>query len=111
MKLLICDRREYGISVADIDANPILVSEPLKVGQQLVISVKEQQLDKPTVVTSVTVAVVATIPASEVKKSANVQQPLGLLLKTQLLHNLKQTLYVRYFPKETKYGIAKYASL
>jgi LysM repeat protein len=33
--------REYGISVADIDAaNPVVASEPLKIGQQLIIPSK-----------------------------------------------------------------------
>jgi hypothetical protein len=77
------------------------VSEPLKVGTTTCNSVKEQKIDKPNNRhLSNCVKVVATIPASEVKKSANVQQPLRLLLKTQLLR-LKQTLYVRYFLKKT----------
>ena len=100
--------REYGISVADIDAaNPILVNEPLKVGQQVVIPVKDQQkLDKPTAVTSVNQAVVATKPDAEVKKTANVQPV--VVIATENAAVAPETNFVReVLSKETKYGIAK----
>lgn len=99
--------REYGISVADIDAaNPVLVNEPLKIGQQLVIPSKiDAQANTPTIVQAVKQEVKSTAPYST-PKTAVATQP--SVVSTPATAVVIENEFVReVFAKETKYGIAK----
>tara|TARA_R110000868_G_scaffold255428_4_gene512051 strand:- start:512 stop:1951 length:1440 start_codon:yes stop_codon:yes gene_type:complete len=103
--------REFGISVADIDAaNPILLSEPLKIGQQLVIPIKDQQ---KSVTTSTTIApstnqVVATLsrPATDEKLTTG-SQPVAVSNKEIPVDSPETEIVREVLAKETKYAIAK----
>lgn len=77
--------KEYGISVADIDsANPILETEALKIGQKIIIPIKDDN------------------------SSSNVLAIAKVIPKIETVTAVAQTTITReVLPKETKYGIAK----
>jgi cell wall-associated NlpC family hydrolase len=100
--------REYGISVADIEAaNPVLVSEPLKIGQQLIIPSKvESKLNIPVVAQTINQEVKNTKPYTA-EKTATIVQP-AIVTNTVVLADAAETEVIReVLAKETKYGIAK----
>ena len=100
--------REYGISVSDIDAaNPILVSEPLKIGQQLIIPTKEQQkLEQQIVVAATSKTAIASKPSDEVPVILN-EKPLVFTVNA-ITKDVPETEIIReVLAKETKYAIAK----
>lgn len=76
--------KEYGISVADIDsANPILETEALKIGQKIIIPIKDDN-------------------------SSNVLAIAKVTPKIETVTAIAETTITReVLPKETKYGIAK----
>ena len=100
--------REYGLTVADIDAaNPILLTEPLKIGQQLIIPVKDQQIvDKTAVATPSNPVAVISNPVTEAKTVATVQS--AIVTAKESAADAPETEVVReVLAKETKYAIAK----
>jgi cell wall-associated NlpC family hydrolase len=101
--------REYGISVADIDAaNPVVASEPLKIGQQLIIPSKiESKVNS--------LAVIAQTNNQEVKgNKPNTTEKTAPFAESAIVSNAVvdtdngEIEVVREVQaKETKYGIAK----
>ena len=101
--------REYGISVAEIEAaNPVLLNEPLKIGQQLVI---------PSKIESSTT--VSTLAQSNAPEPAAVAKPILIdkevsVVKAEVVSatvassEMPENEVVReVLAKETKYAIAK----
>ena len=105
--------REYGITVADLDkANPILESEGLKVGQKIIIPVKNN--------TSVAVQTIAmpvkkeeqlqaTVAAVDVAKGKEIKKPEIQAIKAEKLEETvpEYTVVREVLARETIYGIAK----
>lgn len=114
--------REYGITVADIDkANPILETEALKIGQKIIIPVKEES---KVVVAAVqkeinkgsTATVQQSRPEAKIIKTEQVVVADKAVSKTEVQTIIEpvangvalETEVVReVLAKETKYGIAK----
>jgi cell wall-associated NlpC family hydrolase len=100
--------REYGISVADIEAaNPVLLNEPLKIGQQLVIPAKIGSFTNTVVVTSPSTQELAvTKPLLIEKEIPVIKAP--VVSNTLPASEVSETEVVReVLAKETKYAIAK----
>lgn len=96
--------KQYGISVNDLDkANPILEKEALKVGQKIVIPIKEGV----AVVTTV-VKPIETVPVKSigVQENSRVKEEVVIVNKEAIEENVA-TISHEVLPKETKYGIAK----
>ena len=96
--------KQYGISVTDLDkANPILEKEALKVGQKIVIPIKEGV----AVVTTV-VKPIETVPVKSigVQENSRVKEEVVIVNKEAIEENVA-TISHEVLPKETKYGIAK----
>lgn len=96
--------KQYGISVTDLDkANPILEKEALKVGQKIVIPIKEG-------VAAVTTDVkpIETVPVKSigVQENSKVKEEVVTVKKEAIEENVA-TISHEVLPKETKYGIAK----
>jgi cell wall-associated NlpC family hydrolase len=97
--------KEYGITVGDIDkANPILETEALKIGQKILIPVKEENSVTPvTVKEDVKIEKSVKVAIKEVPKKQTpvLSQPAmeDIRVETEVTHEV--------LPKETKYGIAK----
>lgn len=96
--------KQYGISVNDLDkANPILEKEALKVGQKIVIPIKEG-------VAAVTTDVkpIETVPVKSigVQENSKVKEKVVTVKKEAIEENVA-TISHEVLPKETKYGIAK----
>lgn len=100
--------REYGISVADIEAaNPVLVNEPLKIGQQLIIPSKiGSKVNTPVIAQTNNQEVKNTKPDTT-EKTPPIVQP-GIVSNTVVVNDATETEVIReVLTKETKYGIAK----
>ena len=96
--------KQYGISVTDLDkANPILEKEALKVGQKIVIPMKEG-----VAVTTKDVKQIETVPAKPIgiQDNAKVKEEIGIVNKEAIEENVA-TISHEVLAKETKYGIAK----
>ena len=96
--------KQYGISVTDLDkANPILEKEALKVGQKIVIPIKEGVAAVTTVVKPI-----ETVPVKStgVQENTKVKEEVVTVKKEAIEENVV-TISHEVLPKETKYGIAK----
>ena len=96
--------KQYGISVTDLDkANPILEKEALKVGQKIVIPIKEGVAAVTTVVKPI-----ETVPVKStgVQENTKVKEEVVTVKKEAIEENVA-TISHEVLPKETKYGIAK----
>ena len=96
--------KQYGISVNDLDkANPILEKEALKVGQKIVIPIKEGVAAVTTVVKPI-----ETVPVKStgVQENTKVKEEVVTVKKEAIEENVV-TISHEVLPKETKYGIAK----
>lgn len=96
--------KQYGISVTDLDkANPILEKEALKVGQKIIVPVKEGV----AIVSPVTKQIETVLSKPiEVKENAKVKEEVVTIKKEEVVENVT-TISHEVLPKETKYGIAK----
>jgi LysM repeat protein len=95
--------KEYGITVADLDkANPILETEALKIGQKIVIPIKEESSQQ-------SVAVKEEIKSEKVLVVENTIAPKSIGTEQEAIDNkiVETTVARKVLPKETKYGIAK----
>lgn len=96
--------KQYGISVNDLDkANPILEKEALKVGQKIVIPIKEGVAAVTTVVKPIETVPVKSIGVQE---NTKVKEEVVTVKKEAIEENVA-TISHEVLPKETKYGIAK----
>lgn len=96
--------KQYGISVTDLDkANPILEKEALKVGQKIVIPIKEGVAAVTTVVKPIETVPVKSIGVQE---NTKVKEEVVTVKKEAIEENVA-TISHEVLPKETKYGIAK----
>lgn len=96
--------KQYGISVTDLDkANPILEKEALKVGQKIVIPIKEGVAAVTTVVKPIETVPVKSIGVQE---NTKVKEQVVTVKKEAIEENVA-TISHEVLPKETKYGIAK----
>lgn len=96
--------KQYGISVTDLDkANPILEKEALKVGQKIVIPIKEGVAAVTTVVKPIETVPVKSIGVQE---NTKVKEEVVTVKKGEIEENVA-TISHEVLPKETKYGIAK----
>lgn len=96
--------KQYGISVTDLDkANPILEKEALKVGQKIVIPIKEGVAAVTTVVKPIETVPVKSIGVQE---NSKVKEEVVTVKKEAIEENVA-TISHEVLPKETKYGIAK----
>lgn len=96
--------KQYGISVTDLDkANPILEKEALKVGQKIVIPIKEGVAAVTTVVKPIETVPVKSIGVQE---NTKVKEEIGIVNKEAIEENVA-TISHEVIAKETKYGIAK----
>ena len=96
--------KQYGISVNDLDkANPILEKEALKVGQKIVIPIKEGVAAVTTDVKPIETVPVKSIGAQE---NSKVKEEVVTVKKEAIEENVA-TISHEVLPKETKYGIAK----
>lgn len=96
--------KQYGISVNDLDkANPILEKEALKVGQKIVIPIKEGVAAVTTVVKPIETVPVKSIGVQE---NTKVKEEVVTVKKEAIEENVA-TISYEVLPKETKYGIAK----
>ena len=96
--------KQYGISVTDLDkANPILEKEALKVGQKIVIPIKEGVAAVTTVVKPIETVPVKSIGVQE---NTKVKEEVVTVKKEAIEENVV-TISHEVLPKETKYGIAK----
>ena len=96
--------KQYGISVTDLDkANPILEKEALKVGQKIVIPIKEGVAAVTTVVKPIETVPVKSIGVQE---NTKVKEEVVTVKKEAIEKNVA-TISHEVLPKETKYGIAK----
>ena len=96
--------KQYGISVNDLDkANPILEKEALKVGQKIVIPIKEGVAAVTTVVKPIETVPVKSIGVQE---NSKVKEEVVTVKKEAIEENVA-TISHEVLPKETKYGIAK----
>ena len=96
--------KQYGISVTDLDkANPILEKEALKVGQKIVIPIKEGVAAVTTVVKPIETVPVKSIGVQE---NSRVKEEVVIVNKEAIEENVA-TISHEVLPKETKYGIAK----
>lgn len=96
--------KQYGISVNDLDkANPILEKEALKVGQKIVIPIKEGVVAVTTVVKPIETVPVKSIGVQE---NTKVKEEVVTVKKEAIEENVA-TISHEVLPKETKYGIAK----
>ncbi|MBP6425879.1 MAG: LysM peptidoglycan-binding domain-containing protein [Flavobacterium sp.] len=96
--------KQYGISVTDLDkTNPILEKEALKVGQKIVIPIKEGVAAVTTVVKPI-----ETVPVKStgVQENTKVKEEVVTVKKEAIEENVA-TISHEVLPKETKYGIAK----
>ncbi|MFT5254551.1 MAG: cell wall-associated NlpC family hydrolase, partial [Flavobacteriales bacterium] len=114
--------REYGITVADLDkANPILETESLKIGQKIIIPIKEESNVAPLAVVQKeikkeSIATVQSRPEAKIIKAEQVVVADKAVSKTEIQTIVEpvanvvavETEVVReVLAKETKYGIAK----
>jgi cell wall-associated NlpC family hydrolase len=114
--------REYGITVADLDkANPILETESLKIGQKIIIPIKEESNVAPLAVVQKeikkeSIATVQSRPEAKIIKVEQVVVADKAVSKTEIQTIVEpvanvvavETEVVReVLAKETKYGIAK----
>jgi cell wall-associated NlpC family hydrolase len=113
--------REYGITVADLDrANPILETESLKIGQKIIIPIKEESNVSVAVVQKEikkeSIAAVQARPEAIIIIAEQVVVADKAVLKTEIQTIIEpvanivalETEVVReVLAKETKYGIAK----
>jgi cell wall-associated NlpC family hydrolase len=96
--------KQYGISVTDLDkANPILEKEAPKVGQKIVIPIKEDVAAVTTVVKPIETVPVKSIGVQE---NTKVKEEV-LTVKKEAIEENVATISHEVLPKETKYGIAK----
>lgn len=96
--------KQYGISLTDLDkANPILEKEALKVGQKIVIPIKEGVAAVTTVVKPIETVSVKSIGVQE---NTKVKEQVVTVKKEAIEENVA-TISHEVLPKETKYGIAK----
>ncbi|MBC5839855.1 LysM peptidoglycan-binding domain-containing protein [Flavobacterium sp. F-380] len=100
--------REYGISVSDIEAaNPILATETLKIGQQIIIPAKLDAASATSEVAQVNIEAPTSVKASAVEKETTTSKP-ALVPNAVVLSEVTETEFVReVLAKETKYAIAK----
>ena len=100
--------REYGISVADIEAaNPILATEPLKIGQQLIIPSKLEVVASTAAVTPISNEVPTPVTSTAVKNEMPTAKPTIVATKVASLDTLENEVVREVLAKETKYAIAK----
>jgi cell wall-associated NlpC family hydrolase len=99
--------REFGITVAEIEAaNPILVTEPLKIGQKLTIPAKVGTNSGTNEVTIVNTQITAPIKPVMVEKEASVVKP-TVVSEVIAVSDAPEVEIVReVLAKETKYAIA-----
>ena len=104
--------REYGLTVAELDqANPILETEALKIGQKIIIPSKVETTSKNVVVVEeakkMEVAV-ATVAKKEIIIQEVQKAPLTEVKAPVVADEVAETVINReVLAKETKYGIAK----
>ena len=104
--------REYGVTVAELDqANPILETEALKIGQKIIIPSKVETTSKNVVVVDESKKMeeaVATVAKKEIKIQEVQKAPLAEVKAPVVADEVAETVINReVLAKETKYGIAK----
>jgi cell wall-associated NlpC family hydrolase len=104
--------REYGLTVAELDhANPVLETEALKIGQKIIIPVKDETTSKNIVLVEEAKkreVSVATVAKKEIEIQEVQKKPLAEVKAPIVADEVAETVINReVLAKETKYGIAK----
>jgi cell wall-associated NlpC family hydrolase len=100
--------REYGISVADVEAaNPVLLNEPLKIGQQLVIPTKIESSTNATAVAQSNSQEQEVVKPLLIEKEVPIVKAEVAFNKTASFEAAETDVVREVLAKETKYAIAK----